>query len=89
MHSFKNSNLPVDSVHVNCPKTGSSGYLESNVSVFPSGQNHFNRTTISYIGFVITLQTFENSDTFGPTYFKGATYPYFDGTFTLHAYPYF
>nr|XP_034926705.1 probable leucine-rich repeat receptor-like protein kinase At5g49770 isoform X2 [Populus alba] len=79
MHSFKNFNLPVDSVYVNCPTNDSLGYLESNVSVFPSGQNHFNTTTISGIGFVLNLQTIENPGIFGPSYFKGAAYPYFDG----------
>ncbi|XP_073264582.1 leucine-rich repeat receptor protein kinase HPCA1 isoform X3 [Populus alba] len=78
MHSFKNFNLPVDSVYVNCPTNDSLGYLESNVSVFPSGQNHFNTTTISGIGFVLNLQTIENPGIFGPSYFKGAAYPYFD-----------
>lgn len=77
MHSL-NSNLPVDSVYVNCPTNNSLGYLESNVSVFPSGQNHFNTSTISTIGFVLNLQTIENPDVFGPSYFKGAAYPYFD-----------
>ncbi|KAG6778398.1 hypothetical protein POTOM_018260 [Populus tomentosa] len=81
MHSLKNSNLSVDSVYVNCPTNDSLGYLESNVSVFPSGQNHFNTTTIFGIGFVLNLQTIENPDIFGPSYFKGAAYPYFDGVY--------
>ncbi|KAJ7002230.1 leucine-rich repeat receptor-like protein kinase [Populus alba x Populus x berolinensis] len=79
MHSLKNSNLSVDSVYVNCPTNDSLGYLKLNVSVFPSGQNHFNTTTISGIGFVLNLQTIENPGIFGPSYFKGAAYPYFDG----------
>uniref|UniRef100_A0A2K2AZ28 non-specific serine/threonine protein kinase n=1 Tax=Populus trichocarpa TaxID=3694 RepID=A0A2K2AZ28_POPTR len=83
MHSFKNSRLPVDSVYVNCPTNDSLGYLESNVSVFPSGQNHFNTTTISEIGSVLNLQTIENPDIFGPSHFKGAAYPYFDGKLTV------
>ncbi|KAI5593130.1 hypothetical protein BDE02_04G197800 [Populus trichocarpa] len=83
MHSFKNSRLPVDSVYVNCPTNDSLGYLESNVSVFPSGQNHFNTTTISEIGSVLNLQTIENPDIFGPSHFKGAAYPYFDGKPTV------
>ncbi|KAB5574522.1 hypothetical protein DKX38_001716 [Salix brachista] len=83
MRSLKNSNVPVDSVYVNCPTTGSFGYLESNVSVFPSGQNHFNTTTISTIGSLLNLQTIENPDIFGPSYFKGAPYPYFDGKPTV------
>uniref|UniRef100_A0A3N7EUZ4 non-specific serine/threonine protein kinase n=1 Tax=Populus trichocarpa TaxID=3694 RepID=A0A3N7EUZ4_POPTR len=78
MLSFKNSRLPVDSVYVNCPTNDSLGNLESNVSVFPSGQNHFNTTTISEIGSVLNLQTIENPDIFGPSHFKGAAYPYFD-----------
>jgi len=85
MHSFKNSRLPVDSVYVNCPTNDSLRYLEWNVSVFPSGQNHFNTTTISEIGSVLNLQTIENPVIFGPSHFKGAAYPYFDGNFTFHA----
>nr|TKR99397.1 hypothetical protein D5086_0000192830 [Populus alba] len=84
MRSFKSHQLPVDSVEVNFPAKDSFGYLESNLSMFPSGQNHFNTATISYIGFVLSLQTYENSDIFGPTYFKGSAYPYFDGTYTFH-----
>ena len=79
MRSFKFHKLPVDSVDVSFPKEDSFGYLESNLSVFPSDRNHFNTTTISDIGFVLTLQTYENSDTFGPTYFKGDPYPYSAG----------
>ncbi|KAI5593138.1 hypothetical protein BDE02_04G198300 [Populus trichocarpa] len=83
MHSFKNSRLPVDSVYVNCPTNDSLRYLEWNVSVFPSGQNHFNTTTISEIGSVLNLQTIENPVIFGPSHFKGAAYPYFDGKPTV------
>ncbi|KAI5593134.1 hypothetical protein BDE02_04G198100 [Populus trichocarpa] len=83
MRSFKFHQLPVDSVEVNFPAKDSFGYLESNLSMFPSGQNHFNTATISEIGFVLTLQTYENSDIFGPTYFKGSAYPYFDGKPTV------
>ncbi|KAI9397106.1 hypothetical protein POPTR_004G232301v4 [Populus trichocarpa] len=83
MRSFKFHQLPVDSVDVNFPAKDSFGYLESNLSMFPSGQNHFNTATISDIGFVLTLQTYENSDIFGPTYFKGSAYPYFDGKPTM------
>ncbi|XP_011028452.1 PREDICTED: probable leucine-rich repeat receptor-like protein kinase At5g49770 isoform X3 [Populus euphratica] len=83
MRSFKFHQLPVDSVEVNFPAKDSFGYLESNLSMFPSGQDHFNTATISDIGFVLTLQTYENSDIFGPTYFKGSPYPYFDGKPTV------
>ena len=83
MRSFKIHKLPVDSVDVSFPKEESFGYLESNLSVFPSGQNHFNTTTISGIGFALNLQTIENPDIFGPSYFKGAAYPYFDGNFNF------
>ncbi|KAL9390720.1 hypothetical protein Peur_014640 [Populus x canadensis] len=83
MHSFKNFNLSVDSVYVNCSTNDSLGYLELKVSVFPSGQNHFSTTTISEIGFVLNLQTIENPDIFGPSYFQGAAYPYFSGEPTV------
>ncbi|KAB5574526.1 hypothetical protein DKX38_001720 [Salix brachista] len=83
MRSFKLHELPVDSVVVSFPKEGLLGYLESNLSVFPSDRNHFNTTTISDIGFVLTLQTYESSDTLGPTYFKGDPYPYSAGEPTV------
>ncbi|KAB5574527.1 hypothetical protein DKX38_001721 [Salix brachista] len=83
MRSFKLHELPVDSVVVSFPKEGLLGYLESNLSVFPSDRNHFNTTTISDIGFVLTLQTIEDPDIFGPSYFKGAPYPYSPGEPTV------
>jgi hypothetical protein len=83
MHSFKNCNLPVDSVYVNCSTNDSLGYLELKVSVFPSGHNHFSTTTISEIGFVLNLQTIQNPDIFGPSYFQGVAYPYFSGNFNF------
>ncbi|KAJ6309294.1 hypothetical protein OIU76_018816 [Salix suchowensis] len=82
MRSFTFLQLPVDSVVVSFPKEGLLGNLESNVSVFPSGQNHFNTTTISAIGFVLNLQTIENPDIFGSSYFKDP-YPYSAGKPTV------
>ncbi|KAJ6342999.1 hypothetical protein OIU78_010841 [Salix suchowensis] len=82
MRSFKLHELPVDSVAVSFPKDGLPGYLESDLSIFPSGRNHFNTTTISKIGFVLTLQTIENPDIFGSSLFKDP-HPYSAGKPTV------
>ncbi|KAJ6395000.1 hypothetical protein OIU77_024084 [Salix suchowensis] len=50
MRSLKNSNVPVDSVYVNCPTTGSFGYLESNTIENPDifGSSLFKGAPYSY-----------------------------------------
>ncbi|KAL3638430.1 hypothetical protein CASFOL_017801 [Castilleja foliolosa] len=48
-------------------------------SVFPSGQDHFNRTGLSQIGFMLSNQTFKPSPEFRPFYFIADQYAYFAG----------
>ncbi|KAG5248591.1 leucine-rich repeat receptor protein [Salix suchowensis] len=66
MDSFKSHQLPVDSVHLSQPRKDPSQYLYLNLQVFPFGQDRFNRTAISRIGFVLSNQTFKPPSQFGP-----------------------
>ncbi|KAJ6389597.1 hypothetical protein OIU77_027840 [Salix suchowensis] len=80
MDSFKSHQLPVDSVHLSQPRKDSSQYLYLNLQVFPFGQDRFNRTAISRIGFVLSNQTFKPPSKFGPFFFfAGDTYLHFTG----------
>lgn len=80
MDSFKSHQLPVDSVHLSQPRKDPSQYLYLNLQVFPSGQDRFNRTAISRIGFVLSNQTFKPPAQFGPFFFAGDTYLHFTGS---------
>nr|XP_034916258.1 probable leucine-rich repeat receptor-like protein kinase At5g49770 isoform X2 [Populus alba] len=77
MDSFKLHQLPVDSVNLSHPRRDSSTYLVLNLQVFPFGQDRFNRTGISSIGFALSNQTFKPPSQFGPFYFMGDAYLYF------------
>ncbi|CAI9762764.1 unnamed protein product [Fraxinus pennsylvanica] len=70
--TFKFNNLPVDSVSLSNPTNDLDDYPVLNLQVFPSGQNYFNRTGISGIGFVLSNQTFK------PYFFIGENYGYLD-----------
>ncbi|KAL3640883.1 hypothetical protein CASFOL_015851 [Castilleja foliolosa] len=48
-------------------------------AVFPSGQDHFNRTGLSHIGFMLSNQTFKPSPEFRAFYFIVDQYAYFAG----------
>lgn len=74
MNSFRSNKLPVDSVSVSNPRKDSFEYLDMDLLVFPSGQDRFNRTIISGIGFLLSNQTFKPPKEFGPFYFIGDTY---------------
>ena len=78
--------LPVDSVSISNPFKDSSENLEMSIQVFPSGQDRFNRTGISNIGFVLSNQTFKPPDEFGPFYFKAMPYGPFSGNFQFAFY---
>ncbi|KAB5563830.1 hypothetical protein DKX38_003884 [Salix brachista] len=79
MDSFKSHQLPVDSVHLSQPRKDPSQYLDLNLQLFPFGQDRFNRTAISRIGFVLSNQTFKPPAQFGPFFFAGDTYLHFTG----------
>ncbi|KAK6143799.1 hypothetical protein DH2020_024147 [Rehmannia glutinosa] len=77
MTTFKSHGQPVDSVSLSNPTKNVDRYLELNLQVFPSGQDYFNRTGISGIGFMMSNQTFKPPPGFGPFYFIANTYPNF------------
>lgn len=83
MLSFQNRQLPVDSVSLSNPTKNLDDYLVIHLQVFPSSQDFFNRTGVSGIGFVLSNQTFKPPSTFGPFFFIGEGYKYFDGNRTF------
>lgn len=86
--SFQSNNLPVDSVSLSNPTKNLDDYLLLSLQVFPSGQNYFNHTGVSAIGFVLSNQTFKPPPTFGPFFFIGDSYQYFTGSWFV-AIPFF
>nr|QJR84046.1 CARD1-like protein 1 [Phtheirospermum japonicum] len=79
MSTFTSHQQPVDSVSVSNPTKNIDNYLLLSLQVFPSGEDHFNRTGISRIGFFLSNQTFKPPEGFGPFYFIANNYPYFEG----------
>ncbi|KAJ6427831.1 hypothetical protein OIU84_023271 [Salix udensis] len=82
MNSFMLHQLPVDSVALSSPRKDSSHYLVLNLQVFPVGQDRFNRTGISSIGFELSNQTFKPPPQFGPFFFIANPYLNFAGEVT-------
>ncbi|GMP68728.1 hypothetical protein CsSME_00028252 [Camellia sinensis var. sinensis] len=82
MTFFRSHQLSVDSVYLSNPTKNADDYLVLSVEFFPYGEDRFNRTGISGIGFVFSNQTFKpNNVTFGPYFFIGDLYEYFaEGT---------
>lgn len=79
MVTFQSHSLPVDSVSLSNPTKNIDDYLLLNLQIFPSGQDYFNRSGISGIGFMLSNQTFKPPSGFGPFFFIGNSYPYFSG----------
>ncbi|XP_047982293.1 leucine-rich repeat receptor protein kinase HPCA1-like isoform X2 [Salvia hispanica] len=77
--SFKSHGLPIDSISLSNPTKNIDNYLLLSLQVFPSGQDHFNRTGISSIGFMLSNQTYKPPKEYGPFYFIANSYPYFIG----------
>ncbi|CAN4110817.1 unnamed protein product [Withania somnifera] len=80
--SFQKRQLPVESVSLSNPTKNLDNYLVIHLQVFPSGQDFFNRTGVSGIGFVLSNQTFKPPSSFGPFFFIGEGYKFFDGAST-------
>ncbi|KAK8977592.1 hypothetical protein V6N11_013377 [Hibiscus sabdariffa] len=75
---FQSHQLPVETVSLSDPRMDSSQYLLLNLDVFPYGQDSFNRSAISMLGYVFSNQTFKPpSKYFGPYVFNGDKYEYF------------
>lgn len=73
MSVFLQSGLPVNSLIASNPMIDASNYLQFTLQIFPSGQDYFNRTSISSIGFLLNRQTFQ-LPYFGPFYFTDVPY---------------
>lgn len=71
--------LPVDSVLLSDASVDNHGYLNMLLAIFPSGQDHFNRTGIFSLGFVLSNQTYKPSEEFGPYVFIADSYTHFGG----------
>ncbi|XP_071696724.1 leucine-rich repeat receptor protein kinase HPCA1-like isoform X2 [Rutidosis leptorrhynchoides] len=81
MISFESNQLPVDSISLSQPTENQVDYLVINLDVFPSGDERFNRSGISQIGFVLSNQTYKPPHSFGPYVFNGNDYGFFaDGS---------
>lgn len=78
MSAFLSRGLPVDSVSVTDPTIDVYSYLQFRVQIFPSGQDTFNRTGNSDVGFLLNRQPF-NVEYFGPFFYKADEYCCFGG----------
>ncbi|WOL11241.1 hypothetical protein Cni_G20003 [Canna indica] len=72
--SFLNQNLPVDSVSLSNAFVNSNNNLQMNLQVFPSGKIRFNELDVTFLGFILSNQTFKPQKGFGPFYFIGEVY---------------
>ncbi|KAL7119780.1 hypothetical protein ACP275_02G083100 [Erythranthe tilingii] len=79
MSNFLSRGLPVDSVNLNNPTMDVGSYLQIPLQIFPSGQDSFNRTSVSAIGFLLNRQLFEIKY-FGPFFFIHEQYCCFGGS---------
>ncbi|KAG5549950.1 hypothetical protein RHGRI_015044 [Rhododendron griersonianum] len=85
MKFFNSHLLPVDSVSLSNSTRNTDNYVVLRLEVFPpAGQDAFNRTGIIGIGFVLSNQTFKPPHEFGPFFFNGDPYPYFEGPTGTH-----
>ncbi|GLU06078.1 hypothetical protein SLE2022_231410 [Rubroshorea leprosula] len=75
---FQFNNLPVGSVSLSNPIMAPSGYLLLHLSIFPYGQDRFNRTGVSTIAFIFSNQSYKPpSNLYGPYFFLGDAYNHF------------
>ncbi|KAL2939532.1 hypothetical protein RDABS01_033691, partial [Bienertia sinuspersici] len=77
MTSFGAFKLPVDSVSLSNISRYSENYLEITLQIFPRDQNRFNRTAISWLGFMLSNQTFKPPPVYGTFYFTANEYTIF------------
>ncbi|KAK7834928.1 putative leucine-rich repeat receptor-like protein kinase [Quercus suber] len=74
MKTLQSSALPVDSVSLSNPTMDSSGNIKLSLEVFPSGQECFNQTAITMVGFSLNILSFNPPPNFGPFYLMAYTY---------------
>ena len=60
MQTFRSYDLPVDSVSLSNSIIDSFGYLGLSLEVFPSGDDRFNKTGITMIGYVLNNLSFHH-----------------------------
>ena len=77
--TLQNLALPVDSVLLSDAYEDNLGYLNMRLAIFPSDQNHFNRTGIFSLAFVLSNQTYKPPEKFGPYIFIANSYTHFEG----------
>ncbi|GKV31587.1 hypothetical protein SLEP1_g40264 [Rubroshorea leprosula] len=78
MQFFQSNNLLVDSVSLCNPRIDPSRYFLLNLSIFPYGQDSFNRTGVSTIAFIFSNQSYQApSNLYGPYFFVGDAYNHF------------
>ncbi|KAJ8572712.1 hypothetical protein K7X08_009223 [Anisodus acutangulus] len=76
--SFSQHQVQVDSISLSDPEKNSDDYLVLHLQIFPVGQDHFNHTGITTIGFALSNQTYKPPPNFGPFFFIGESYEYFE-----------
>ena len=74
METLQSFALPVDSVSLSNPTVNSYGNIELSLEVFPSGQECFNQTAITMVGFALNNLSFYPPPSFGPFYLMAFTY---------------
>ncbi|PIN00784.1 Serine/threonine protein kinase [Handroanthus impetiginosus] len=79
MSAFLSNGLPVESVIINNPTINVFSYLQLPLQIFPSGQDSFNRSSVSRIGFLLNHQPFK-IEYFGPFFFLDEQYCCFEGS---------
>lgn len=72
----------MDSVNLSNPSIDAYSYLQFGLQIFPSGQDSFNRTAISTIGFLLNRQPFQ-LQYYGPFYFIDESYCCFSGKYAF------
>ncbi|KAJ8429941.1 hypothetical protein Cgig2_017991 [Carnegiea gigantea] len=77
--TLPNLALPVDSVLLTDAYEDNHGYLNMPLAIFPSRQNHFNRTGMFSLAFVLSNQTYKPPEEFGPYIFIANSYTHFGG----------
>lgn len=84
MSFFQSRKIPVDSLFLRNPTKNIDNYLVIRIEVFPSGNDRFNRTGISTLGFVFSNQEYKPNKTYGPYYFIAEKYEHLAGKCYFH-----
>ncbi|KAL7237836.1 hypothetical protein ACSBR2_004026 [Camellia fascicularis] len=77
---FQSHQLLVESVYLSNLTKNIDDHVAVSLEVFPFPKDHFNRTEISGMAFVLSNQTFKPSKKFGRYFFIGDLYEHFAGS---------